>query len=490
MLLRLPYVTSPLLVEETRDYHSALIARSFYVDWRDDAAEWQRRVAEIAPTPIEPPIMELLAVGGYSITGRETIGLPRAFSALCWVVGGLLLFALARRLFNDPFGPIAALELYLFLPFAVEESASFMPDPLMVTLMVGSLLALQRHFETPSRRSFAFAAVVSAAAVVVKPPIALFFIIPGALAIAYSSARREAISPRRVGVFLGLVLLPSAAYAFYATVLSTGLEGHVSDKIVPRLLVDPEYWRGWLRTMLPEVFALPLVGKAGAVALAGLALAGVAVARRPVRLLLLSLGFGYVILGLVFTYHIHTHFYYSLPLVPVVALGCAAAVSALARAGGARLAAVAVAIPVALALVAVPVVEQRHGRRADESRQTFRVYEEIGRTTGHTTHAIFLAGSDGLPLQYHGWIRGVAWPSLSDLRWERIHRKRAQSTDERLRSLDPEADFFIAHEQRLRLQPELLQLLEARFTKLAQMPEHAVYRLDSAGPAARSGTGS
>ena len=64
----------------------------------------------------------------FVLTGRESFAVPRVYGTLFWLVGGLALFALLRRVVS-PVASLASLAYFLILPFAVQASRSFSPTP-------------------------------------------------------------------------------------------------------------------------------------------------------------------------------------------------------------------------------------------------------------------------------------------------------------------------------------------------------------------------
>ena len=129
----------------TRQLHSLILARGYYYqmdtpatralppDIRDFAIN-----ASHGEPVIEPPLMEYLVANTYRVLGREDIVIPRLYSILFWMLGGVGLYLAARKL-TTLSGAFVALAVYLFTPFGVIASRSFQPDPLMVGLICWSL---------------------------------------------------------------------------------------------------------------------------------------------------------------------------------------------------------------------------------------------------------------------------------------------------------------------------------------------------------------
>jgi hypothetical protein len=122
----------PMEFNSIRQYHGALLARGLY--------EWLL-TGNLRTLPadgiIEPPILEFVASFSYLVLGGEHLWVPRLLSALLWMVGGTLLYLTAKKLVSQSAALLSTC-FYLFLPYSVLASRAFMPDPLMVMLLVMS----------------------------------------------------------------------------------------------------------------------------------------------------------------------------------------------------------------------------------------------------------------------------------------------------------------------------------------------------------------
>src|SRR5215210_1583534 len=305
--LRLYRIGEPLFdFSPVRQYHSALLARGFY--------EWLLTGSlETLPPDgiIEPPILELLASLVYAVTGGEHLWIPRLLSTVFWLVGGVFVYLIARKMVS-PGAALFSVAFFVVDPAAVLPSRAFMPDPLMIMLLVISVYTVLRYHEQPTTGRLMVAVVASSMALFVKPGICLFQIY-GAFFALMVYRRGLLTSLRSVHLFLFTVLslLPVALYYVYGTVIGGFLQGQVQGKVVPQYLLETYFWRGWLEQIGSMVGLVAFVG----------AVIGVLLLRQGLpRVLLAGLWGGYFLFGLVFTYHIHTHGYYSLQLIPVVAL--------------------------------------------------------------------------------------------------------------------------------------------------------------------------
>ena len=130
----------PLDFAATRQLHSLVLARGYY--YAMDVPSTQALPAEQRAFGIkaanneafdEPPILEHITAYVYAMAGKENFEIPRVMVSLLWVIGGIPLFLLMRKI-SSTNGAVFAMAFYELLPFGVIASRSFQPDPVMVTL--------------------------------------------------------------------------------------------------------------------------------------------------------------------------------------------------------------------------------------------------------------------------------------------------------------------------------------------------------------------
>jgi hypothetical protein len=477
----------PLDFQPERQLHGAILARWYYLKTQDSAPLWKKRVAERSARDEgivgEPPVMEFVASQAYRVAGGEQLWIPRTLSTLLWLVGGVFLFLIARRLASLG-AVLCAVTFYLFAPFGVSASRSFQPDPLMVALILATVLAILRYHERPSAPRLIAAGVIAALALLVKPIYAVFPTAGAllALSVARQGVRRTLTDPH-VYIFGAIALLPSLAYYLWGTVLDNFLEGRAGGRVLPELLVESQFWRGWLH------LATHAVGGT-VVLLAGLA--GIVLARGTARALIVGLWLGYLAFGLTYTYPIYTHDYYSLQLVPIVALSLLPLADRALRwlNGLPRVPQVAIAaVVVAVALVAGVAELRRHADDVPRMRQDARTYAAIGDGVDHSRSVIFLDTLAAAPLRYYAWIAGAAWPSRGDMAFEELSTgTRPIDAQKRLSgrssnhypnrtSLEwPPKYFVVRNFAELEQQADLQRLLE-RYPRLVQTREYVIYDL-------------
>lgn len=409
--LRLEGITEPSV--ESRELHNALIARQYYYGTGEALRAWQRDVlrelADVAQ-PIEPPILDVVAAAGYRLAGGERLWIPRLVSSVIWAVGGVFLLVIARRL-TSPDGALVALASYLFWPYAVWLSRLYMPDGAMVVALLAGVLAVIRYWEGPTRARFLVAGVVTSVAAVVKPGVALVFLVALFAAIALSHrSLRHALRDGRLALFVAMGAALPAAYYVYGTFVRDFLADETGGRVRPRLLLTETFWSGWW-DMVATVLVSPQPQLALAVVPLGLSVAGMLVVRDGrYRAVLPGLVLGYVAFALAVPGFTSTHAYYALPLVPILALGIgclAGGLVAHARAGRGALLIASVAVGVFGLGVAV-----YKGHAVLDREPPYRAiadYRRIGELTGHTPHAIVVDVRLRSPISYWGWMVGRYW---------------------------------------------------------------------------------
>ena len=459
----------------TRHYRSAVIARACYYDRAPGVPAWARTVAA-AGRSMQPsgeiPLMEWAACSAYLALSRENIMIPRALAVAIWIAGAIPVWWMALRL-ASPAGALIAVALYLFLPYGIVATRNFQPDPLMTLSSLWALVALLRHHDRPARGRFITAAAVVGLAILVKP-MSVFLTIPPIVALATLDRSRG--SWRRHVVLAALGLLPGAVYYGYDTVFGTLAQDQMRMRFVPQLLPTLFFWDGLAR-MIGRVLSWPLF----ILALAGMALAPLTLARR----LLAALLVGYAIFAITFTYHMATHDYYHLPYVAVASIAVAALVARIeatrtARQVRWRQPAVAVVL---VALIAYGVIAARPRLRVEDAAALAEAYAQIGEAAEHSPRMLFLDAAYGYALMYHAQVAGDSWPTLDDLNAERIDGAPAIGADARYERdfADYGPSYFVITDlESLRGEPDLAAMLARRADLVSAAPRYRVYRLRAA----------
>ena len=435
--LRLHCINEPLFdAYPERQYRSAMIARSYYWAGLSGIEPWRREIERInleKEGVLEPPLMEHLAAVGYRISGGEFFWIPRAVSITFWLIAGVGIYFLARRLAGTDAALIST-AVFVLHPFGVYFSRCFMPDSLMIMLQVLGLLAIVRYFEARTWGRILTAAGISALAMFVQPKcVFMIFAGYGALALAEIGVRRVLIDLRS-WAFAAIAVAPTALWYVGGIMTGNQLQSQAGWTFVPGTIVKPFFWGGWL---------MRVQDVAGLLAPACAAVGTFFFARRSSRALMLGLWAGYVLFGLVFSFHIRTHDYYQLQLLIVIALALGALGATALRRAADLLQSPAWARVVVTGLVltglALSVGSYMLKRREISERMTppseQRTYaflsrldpdltrlvsnaREIGEAVHHSQKTLFLHHYDTNGYKYHGEVAAEGWPRTAMLRAE------------------------------------------------------------------------
>jgi 4-amino-4-deoxy-L-arabinose transferase-like glycosyltransferase len=398
----------PLDFAPTRQLFSALKARGMYYKYVTDAPAWQRAAAiSLGDTGIvEPPVLETIVSQTYRLTG-EHLWIARIYSSLFWVMGGLALFLLIREFASTSAAMIGTL-FYIFLPFGVIASRTFMPDPLMVALIIFALWALFRWQNTASWKWAVLFGIFAGAALFVKN-LSVFIVVGGFAGVIFGNrGLKLSIRDPQAWVMALLLVLPVGIYTLYGQ-LKMNMSGQFALRFFPNMWMDPAFYFRWAYTVNWNIGW-------GSTLLAILSVF-LADSKRE-RPLLIGLWIGYFVFGMTFPYHFFTHDYYQLPFIPVVAISMAPALRLFferfyERSPG--LVPRMLLVGVVLAGLAVPSWFARVQLVGSDYRNEPSFWAEIGNKLDHGSGVIGLTQDYGYRLAYWGWQGSAAWLTSADL---------------------------------------------------------------------------
>lgn len=459
----------PLDFHATRQLRGALIARGLYYQMLPDADPQTRELAigfANATGQYEPPILERIVAVTYLLLQKEVLWVSRLYTSLFWIIGGLALFGLARRMTTWG-SALVALAYYLILPFAVQASRSFQPDPGMVMWIVLTIYGAYRWSEKPSWKWAILSGLFGGMAILTK--VVAAYIVGGAvlaLVLISLGLRRFWRSPQ-VWSMAALMLVPTAVYYLgRGERASEYLSGWTLS--LSHLLLEPQFYMRWLNLVQNLMGLTALL----------LALVGVLISPGRNRLFLLGLWIGYGVYGLFLPYQMYTHSYYHLQLVPIIALSLAPLAQLVfdklneqARAwrllfGG-----------VALVGVLFPAWISLSEMKREDFRNEPAFWQEVAALLPTDGKIIGLTRDYGYPLAYYGWRKVQLWPnqgerSLSELRgvskeFEVLFAKRTEG----------KSYFLITQFAQLDNQPDLKQYLAEHYPVYAQGEGYLIYDL-------------
>lgn len=452
----------PLDFHSTRQLLSALKARGMYYETRTDVSPEERTFAIQQwkfRASVEPEFFERIVAWTYQFTG-EQVWVARVYSSVFWIIGGIFLYLLARRLTSED-GAIAATALYLFLPYAVIASRSFQPDPLMTMLIVMFLWAIwewsssltaktakdakksQENLSAlgelrGSKRSWLFAILAGlfgGLAIFIKFP-AAFFVVGGGLGAALSHrSMKEALKNPQVYVMALLGILPGAGYLIYGIFIEDFLGSQFGGRFIPSLFLSPSYYVGWLNMLNLVAGGFVLM----------LALLGLFFFDEKKRRLLLGVWIGYTLFGFYFNFHIHTHDYYSLPLIPIAALSIAPLADSLFT-KLAQLTRTSLLRFVSILFLFFGLIASTWSIRAQLNAVDYRpqvaMWSEIdSKTEGY--NLIGITQDYGARMAYWGWRNMISWPSYGDLLYSATRSGTQQNFDAQFTELTAKKELFI-----------------------------------------------
>jgi len=476
-LLRLIDITDPPLdFHPTRQLRNNLVARGIYYSLLPNLDPQTKDLAQAfrnTTAQYEPPIIESIVAVTYLLTGEESYAVPRIWETFFWLLAGIALFELARRAIS-PWAALIGLAYYLVLPFAVQASRSFQPDPLMTSALVLGVYCLYRWSEdceapqlsapagpaAPSsidrsstvKRTWKWAVCAGfllGFAILVKA-IIVFLAGAAAIAVVFSTLRFHFWKSPQVWLMGALILLPPLL--FYVAIHPGNNTEYIINWSVAmaKLLLSTDFYSKWL-AFLASLFGLTIIV---------LSIAGIVVAPLRLRVLLTALWAGYGVYGLVLPFQMYTHSYYHIQLIPVIALGLAAAVQPLlataatqGRAGRVALVALIIAMIGYQAWVARSVLI------AEDFRHEPSYWKAVGAAIPANARVVGLTQDYGYRLMLWGWRRVTLWPYSTELAEV---RKGAVDFTDRFAELTAEKDYFLvtAYGQ-LDRQPALQELLAA-----------------------------
>lgn len=471
---------TPLDFEPERQYHSLILARNYFLQSSSSASEWRKELwKQIAAEEYvrEPPVLEHVVAMVYRIIGKEQFWVSRLLSVIFWLAGGWILFGLMRRLVGTE-GAIFSSIFYLFNPFGISASRSFMPDPLMVLLMLLAISSFIKDHSSPSRPSFVISAILTGVAVLIKP----FCLIP--LLTTFISLSVEAHGKqfrsfiRRPGLFLCIVCVIVLPYYLAGLLPEKGfLRGYAASNFLPRLWFTPYFWGGWFDLIRMTAGYIPFI----------MGLIGILLAEKgSLRSLLLGMWAGYLCFGFLFSYSTHSQDYYHIILIPVVAMSLAPIGSILFKSisfGNSKFYGWLLT-GILLFASAASIHEARSRWKAVQDYVKTEVSSaiEIGQVLNHSMDVVSLASYYAKPLKYHAEIGGKRWPYGYDFRGNEIMGRENKPANvlfqEILKTYSPKF-FVISDMEEFNRQEDLKKILYDNFPVYKATKTYVIFSLRS-----------
>jgi len=463
----------PLDFHSTRQLFSAIKARGMYYQFARDVPEWQREIAiqqwQDADV-FEPAVNETIVAGLYLIFG-EHLWLARIASSVYWLLGGLAMFALARRIASVD-GAILALAFYLFLGFGVIASRSFQPDPLMVALILAGLWAFVRWDEDWAWTWTVIAGLLSGLAIFVKTVAVLPLFGAFAFILLTTRGLKQSLKDPQVWVLAFITALPVTIFMIDSIYISKNSNLSTELRFFPSFWTDPIFYVRW-KNMIGNTLGFG----AFLSALLGIFLA------KPGRdrSLLLGLLAGYILYGFLFSYHFITHNYYQLPLFVFISLSLAVVGKTLfQRLKEINNTSVIARLSVAGIILFAMAFEMWNVRVElvrDDDRAEPQFWAALGEKLGRSSSVIGLTQDYGNRLAYWGWKVTDQWPTTGDQNLRELAGV-AKTFDEIFASRVEGKDYFVVTNfNQFNNQPELKERLFNTYSILEENPEYIIFDL-------------
>jgi hypothetical protein len=399
----------PLDYHPTRQLRSAIIARAIYYHIDPDRDPEEVAAAQEVTAPLEtlePPIIETLVAWTYLLAGGEYLWIPRLYVITFWMIGGLALFDLARRMSGGD-GAFVALAYYMVLPFAVVTSRAFQPDSAMVMFIILSAWAFNRWKEKPTWQWALAAGLLSGLGVLVKAP-ALFPIVPMAILVVLSTLGfQRSLRSLQVWTMFALILALPVIYYLVSTGSSSSGYFQFWNLSFSHLLLQPRFYVLWLKFLDNLMYLVVIL--AGAVGI----LFFPSISQ---RLLVLGWWIGYLLYGLFFPFQINTHEYYSLMFVPAVALALSPLAGHILSRTTLQPGIWKLFLLISLLLsLAYPAWIAYSGLKGVDSRPDAIAWQRIGKALPTDGNIVALTEDYGTRVLYYGMRLVEIWPLSLDL---------------------------------------------------------------------------
>jgi hypothetical protein len=505
----------PIDFHSTRQLRGAIVARGIYYQMSPSANETLRQQAiafEASTGQYEPPILESLVALTYLLLGKEIFWVARIYNTLFWLLGGIALFDLARRMGEErgkdwgsvwalsSIPALLALAYYLVLPFSVQASRSFQPDPAMVVWITLAAYALYRWSHRRSLQagqgwSWALLSGICAGMSILTKAVAIYPVGCAMIALVFYTFGSHAqntvgrgASPsglrfrtlrvwvttlwdmlRAPQVWCMAVLAVGPAVIYYLTRQERASEYFSSWTLsLAHLVLEPMFYIRWLKLIAQLLTPVALL----------LAWVGIFFARGRSRSLLAGLWVGYILYGLFLPYQMDTHSYYHLQLVPLVAISMTPVLQMVVlwllqhrqiwQWVAAGLAVVMLVWSSWRALVPLYGADYRNEPA---------YWQEIASYLPSDGKIVALTQDYGYRLMYYGWRKVTLWPNRGEIKLSILRGSVKEFDDYFVKRTEGKDYFLITAFNQFNDQPELKNELAENYPVLAKGPGYLIFDL-------------
>ncbi|MBT4003528.1 MAG: phospholipid carrier-dependent glycosyltransferase [Chloroflexi bacterium] len=387
---------APFDFNPTRQFRGALNARYLYYQMLSDATEIELDKVDFFRSQqedLEPLIIEGLMAVTYKIVGAEKIWIARIYSSIFWIIGGWFLFQLARKSGSDG-GALFALGFYLFLPFSVQASRSFQPDPLMTMWIILTAYAAYTWAEEKTWTRAIFLGVAGGMAILTKGNAAFYIGMMMLTLVIHEFGLKKSFKDKKTWAIGALMIAPILIH--YVFVLGDKFGDYVDRATVRNFgeIFNPRFYILWMDRV--EDFLN--------IALIFIAIIGVFIAKDRLKALLIGLWIGYGIMGLVFHYHITTHDYYHILLPFLVGLSLVPVADAIFEKISKENTFWQISLMIILVLaMAFGIFRARSTLKAEDFQAEVALWEQLGAELPDDGRTSSIVPHFGYQLMYYGW---------------------------------------------------------------------------------------
>jgi 4-amino-4-deoxy-L-arabinose transferase-like glycosyltransferase len=423
---------APLDFHPTREYRSILNSRDIYQQ-RHGLNQDQLKIRAESDFLLEPPILESIASWSYEILDEDSLWISRLLNILFWVTSGYFLCRFAAELYNAE-GAILSSTLFLFLPFSIQSSRAFLPEPLTSFFFTLTLWALIRYRNNPHLKQLIVASLAAAATLYVKTGFYAFTLMPMALVLIVFAKQEVSVAQKfkSIALFFAIALTPASFYILSTSQMMAYMSSAENGGLFfPQLIFTSSFWKGMF-LLCDHVYTIPVMV---------LGVFGFAIDKNcQSKLLLLAGTIGFSLFCIYFTYHSHTHDYYHMQFIPIICL--AAAPLALPVWKG--ILKHSLSKPLIYMLCFVLMLSGiREGRLMIKKvsrgvsiaakysefvtiKNEKEMLERVGQEVNHSPHCIILSHSYGFPLMYHGRLAGRTWLKKADISYMKMSKMKVK----------------------------------------------------------------
>jgi hypothetical protein len=462
----------PLDFHPTRQLHSALIARGMYYQSATGIPEWQRDMAVRQwkeEDVLEPQLLERIVASTYLLTG-EHIWIARIYSSVFWVLGGLALFLLTRRIASDDGGLIALL-YYLFLGFGIIASRSFQPDPLMVALILTSVWSFYGWLDEDAWNRTIITGLLTGLAIFVKPMAAFFLLGAFSLTILAKYSIKDALKNNKIWTILLISIVPIGLYLIDGLFISGFLSVKSSLRFFPQLWIDPKFYIRWYN----------MIGNTIGTGAFLISLLGTFLFKGRDRWLMIGLWLGYFVYCMTFAYFIGTHNYYQLPLVIVISLSLSMVAKTIfdrIKENNVRFIFPRFFIAVFIVIgISASMWDVRVNLVRDDYRNDAKFWQNLGDILGHTSTVIGITHDYGHRLAYFGWQESDTWLLTGDIKLRDLGNVDLDLDKKLTEALENHQYFVVTLFNQFESQPDVKKMLTENYAVYAEGDGYLIFDL-------------